>query len=107
MKYTGTVTELHPLMSLTECSFELINVIVSPEKIAIEWREDETYGLVLRPIDAESIMYTGALTVTERPFVKGYYTAYRWTTVHKGILLLATWKFDGAEGVCMFDLDKS
>ncbi len=77
MKFTGTVTELEPSMSLTEYSYELKDVIVSDERIAIEWREYETFGLVLRPIDADSIMYSGVLTVAERPSVKGYYTAYR------------------------------
>jgi len=106
MKCTGTVTELHPLMSLSECSFELKNVVVLKDSIDIEWYEEETYGLLLSSIDAHSTMYTGPLTVKERPTVRGFYTAYRWNTVNKGILLLATWKFDGNEGVCMFDLEK-
>ena len=62
---------------------------------------------MLKPIDADSIMYSGVLTVAERPSVKGHYTAYRWNTVDNGILLLATWKFDGDAGVCMFDLAKA
>ncbi len=106
MKYTGTVTELDSSMSLTEFGFDLTRVIVSKDEIAMEWQEEDRYGLLLKLIDPEMQLYTGECTSRDNPFIKGYYTAYRWNLANKGILLLATWKYAGLAGVCMFDLEK-
>jgi hypothetical protein len=106
MKYRGTVTELNSAMSLADSDFDLTAVIVTKERIAIEWQEGAHFGLVLHPIDADSTLYTGLLTSPEWPGVTGYYTAYRWDIANKGILLLATWKWNGDAGVCMFELTR-
>ena len=39
MKYMGTVTELNSAMSLADSDFDLTAVIVTKERIAIEWQE--------------------------------------------------------------------
>ena len=80
---------------------------MSTNEIAFEWQEEDRYGLVLRLIDAEMHLYSGILMSRDNPFVKGYYTAYRWNLVNNGILLLATWKYEGTEGISMFDVNKS
>lgn len=107
MKYTGTVTELNSLCSLTEPDWDLLDVIITKERIAIDWKEDEsTYGLVLYPHDDALVEYSGRMTMRERPTLVGHASAYRWNVVGKGVLLLAKWEIDGNAGICMFELER-
>lgn len=108
MKYTGSVTELNSLCSLTEPNWDLLDVIITKERIAIDWREDAaSYCLVLYSHDDALVEYSGRMTMCECPSLVGHVSAYRWNVVGKGVLLLAKWEIDGNAGICMFELERS
>ncbi len=108
MKYTGTVTELNSLCSLTQPDWDLDEVIITKDRIAIGWQENEAdYGFVIYPHDDALVEYSGRMTIRQRPSLVGHVSAYRWNVVGKGVLLLAKWEIDGNAGICMFELERS
>lgn len=105
MKFTGTLSGLDEWFSFDECNWELTEVVVSKDRIAFDWIENDLHlGTTLYPKKGNSVAYFGDITIREDPTTKGYISAYRYDLKGGDILILAKWRLYDDKGMSIFEL---
>lgn len=103
MRYSGIVTELD--LDLDDYDFDVIEAVVTKDRIAIDWKEDDQVFHVLAHSD-DGVTYRGNYG-SPRPIPEYVMEFTKYTSADKGLLLLAKWyqTDNGNEGSCFFELD--
>ena len=104
MRYSGVITELD--CDLDEYDFEISDVVVTKDRIAMDWKEDdELLHVVLRAND-DGITYEGNYG-SPQPDPSWKMEVTKYTAADNGILLLAKWvqADSGTSGSAIFMLE--
>lgn len=100
MTFHGPHTELAGDTVWTDPDRDLSDVVVTPDRIAVDWAEDDDVHLnvVLYPHDDARQPHSGRIATREHPTADGYASVWRYDLKGGGILLRMTWQLDALDG---------
>lgn len=106
-KFYGTYSDLDEDFFFNETTGDLEEVIVTSARIAMQWKDgDSLLSATLKPVNDTLPIYQGDMIARTRPMEPGRLTAFKYELKNGGILLLAKWEMDNAEGFSIFELEK-
>lgn len=107
-RWSGTYTELAQDTNFSECDDHLDDVVVSDERISLDWSVDqEKYNAVLRQTTVEDCeRWRGAITVAygAEHHKCGSIDGIRYDLYDGGVLLVAHWIENDYSGVALYEL---